>query len=234
MFKDKLINLIFYFSMKKILFTLLLFLSFGMMTKAQDFRVGATAGYNLSSPSGYNSGSGFHVGLKGELGLPQVTKGLYLDFGLMLSSYGWKSPGYYYSDNYTSSSVEAMDNNTLDYKLSPYYLNIPVHIGYKFSVGRNVNLFFNAGPYFNIGLFGKSKITLTDNNGISLTKNVSDNVFSDKVLNRFDWGLGVRAGAEIARHVQLSVGYDWGMKNVNKIGADSKNRTFTASFAYLF
>lgn len=67
-----------------------------------------------------------------------------------------------------------------------------------------------------------------------MTKNVSDNVFSDKILNRFDWGLGVRAGAEIARHVQLSVGYDWGMKNINKMGPDSKNRTFTASFAYLF
>lgn len=220
--------------MKKILFTSLILLSFCMMTKAQDLRVGATAGYNLSSPSGYNSGSGFHAGLKGELGLPQVTKGLYMDFGVMLSSYGWKSPGYYYDDNYNSSSDKTTDDNTLEYKLSPYYLNIPVHIGYKFSVGRNVNLFVNAGPYFNIGLFGKSKITLTDNNGISLTKNVSDNVFSDKVLNRFDWGLGVRAGAEIARHVQLSVGYDWGMKNVNKIGADSKNRTFTASFAFLF
>ena len=78
--------------MKKILFTSLLFLSFCMVAKAQDFRVGATAGYNLSSPSGYNAQSGFDAGLKGELVLPQFTKGLYLDFRLMLSSYGWKTP----------------------------------------------------------------------------------------------------------------------------------------------
>ena len=54
------------------------------------------------------------------------------------------------------------------------------------------------------------------------------------MLNRFDWGLGFRAGTEIARHVQLSIGYDWGMKNINKSGVDSKNRTFVASCAYMF
>ena len=53
--------------MKKILLTLLLALPFCMVAKAQDFRVGITGGYNLSSPSGYKSQSGFHVGVKGEL-----------------------------------------------------------------------------------------------------------------------------------------------------------------------
>ncbi len=48
--------------MKKILLTLLLALPFCMVAKAQDFRVGITGGYNLSSPSGYKSQSGFHVG----------------------------------------------------------------------------------------------------------------------------------------------------------------------------
>ena len=58
--------------MKKILLTLLLALPFCMVAKAQDFRVGITGGYNLSSPSGYKSQSGFHVGVKGELGLPHM------------------------------------------------------------------------------------------------------------------------------------------------------------------
>lgn len=49
--------------MKKILLTLLLALPFCMVAKAQDFRVGITGGYNLSSPSGYKSQSGFHVGV---------------------------------------------------------------------------------------------------------------------------------------------------------------------------
>ena len=37
--------------MKKILLTLLLALPFCVATKAQDFRMGVTGGYNLSSPS---------------------------------------------------------------------------------------------------------------------------------------------------------------------------------------
>lgn len=60
--------------MKKILFTSLLFLSFSMMVKAQDFRVGATAGYNLSSPSGYNAQSGFHAGLRVNLAFRRLQK----------------------------------------------------------------------------------------------------------------------------------------------------------------
>jgi hypothetical protein len=99
--------------MKKILLTLLLALPFCMVAKAQDFRVGITGGYNLSSPSGYKSQSGFHVGVKGELGLPIVTKGLYMDFGLMLSSHGWKSPGYYYDGNYTPLQAKNRTNHHL-------------------------------------------------------------------------------------------------------------------------
>ena len=101
--------------MKKILLTLLLALPFCMVAKAQDFRVGITGGYNLSSPSGYKSQSGFHVGVKGELGLPIVTKGLYMDFGLMLSSHGWKSPGYYYDGNYNPSAGEKPDKPSSGY-----------------------------------------------------------------------------------------------------------------------
>ena len=86
--------------MKKILLTLLLALPFCMVAKAQDFRVGITGGYNLSSPSGYKSQSGFHVGVKGELGLPIVTKGLLHGLRIDALFTCWKSPGYYYDGNY--------------------------------------------------------------------------------------------------------------------------------------
>lgn len=224
--------------MKKILLTLLFILPFYMAAKAQDFRVGVTGGYNLSSPSAYQSQSGFHAGVKGELGLPQVAKGLYLDFGLMLSSHGWENPGYYYNANYNPSAGNGSGNSSPNYssnsKYTPYYLNIPVHIGYKFSAGRNVSLFVNAGPYISIGLFGKATETIFPDEGAVTTRTAANNVFSDKMLNRFDWGLGFRAGIEIVRHVQLSIGYDWGMKNINKNGVDCKNRTFVVSCAYMF
>lgn len=220
---------------KKILLTLV-FASVFCAGKAQDFRVGVTGGYNLSVPSAYDAKSDFHVGLKGELGLPQAAKGLYVDFGLLLSSQGWKTPSYYYSSTRSTETTPGTPSSgyTSDWKCTPYYLSIPVHVGYKFAVGRNICLFVNAGPYFNIGLFGKAKETITPDNGKATTYTRADNVFSDKMQERFDWGLGFRAGVEIVRHIQLGIGYDWGMKNINKNGVDCKNRTFVVSCAYMF
>lgn len=82
----------------------------------------------------------------------------------MLSSHGWENPGYYYNANYNPSAGNGSGNSSPNYssnsKSTPYYLNIPVHIGYKFSAGRNVSLFVNAGPYISIGLFGKATETI--------------------------------------------------------------------------
>lgn len=226
--------------MKKILLTLFLASAFCLAGKAQEFRLGVTGGYNLSSPSAYDSQSGFHAGVKGELGFPKAVKGLYMDFGLQLSSHGWKTPGYYYSGSRAVETTPratpgtSSSGYTSSWECTPYYLSIPIHLGYKFSLGRNVSLFVNAGPYFNIGLFGKAKETVTPTHGKATTYTRADNVFSDKMQERFDWGLGFRASVEVVRHIQVGIGYDWGMKNVNKNGVDNKNRTFTASCAYMF
>lgn len=223
--------------MRKIVFTMLCALSMCISSKGQEFRMGVTGGYNLSTPSRYDSKSGFHVGVKGELGLPQVTKGMYADFGLMLSSHGWKQPAYYYNADYVGATGGNQLAQYSRWDCTPYYLSIPIHLGYKFSIGRHVGLFVNAGPYFNIGLFGKTKETVTPDGGKSTEHARVDNVFSDKVMERFDWGVGFRIGIEVARHIQIAVGYDWGLKNVGK-GIDSnynyKNRTFTASCSYMF
>lgn len=50
-----------------------------------------------------------------------------------------------------------------------------------------------------------------------VVKTVSSNVFKDGTMPRFDWGVGFRAGVEIARHVQVAIGYDWGMKKLISI-----------------
>lgn len=70
------------------------------------------------SISGLDSRIGFHAGVKAELGLPQVTEGAYMDFGALLTLKGAKLDG------------GAAGN----IKFNPYYLEIPVHIGYKYAV----------------------------------------------------------------------------------------------------
>lgn len=207
--------------MKKIFFMILL----GAMvlpSMAQEFRVGATAGVNVNTPSGDDTGLiGFNVGVKGELGLPQASEGWFMDFSALLSSHGWKSVAYY--DKATATSLQ--------WKATPYYLSIPVHVGYKFRCSDKLKLFVSAGPYAGIGLFGKETLTSTLA-GKSTTSTASNNIFADNVQERFDWGLGCRLGAELYGHWQLSVGYDWGMKDTNK--KNMRYRTLSISSVYVF
>lgn len=53
-------------------------------------------------------------------------------------------------------------------------------------------------------------------------------------MPRFDWGVGFRAGVEIARHVEIAIGYDWGMTKTYQHNPDTKFRTFVASLTYYF
>lgn len=207
--------------MKKLILIVLV-CALGIPSMAQEFRVGATAGVNVNIPSGEYSGqTGINVGVKAELGLPHVTKGWLVDFGALLSSHGWNSRGYY--DNTTGT--------LLKWEATPYYLNIPVHMGYKFNCSDNFKFFAAVGPYLNIGLFGKEMMTATVLNQ-STTTTASNNVFSDKAQERFVWGVGLRLGAELYENWQLSVGYDWDMKAASNTGMH--NRTLCISCAFLF
>lgn len=212
--------------MRKIVFLSLVLFSVSIGSHAQNLKVGVTAGLNISAPSDYDSKTGFNVGVKGEWGLPNVSKGLYMDFGVLLSSQGWESPGYY----------DTQKKQSMQWKGNPYFLNIPIHIGYKFYLGHNTALFAHVGPYIGIGLFGKNKLVTETETGEKATTTLADNVFSDKQTERFDWGIGGKVGVEFAKHVQVAVGYDWGLKNLETSSnpVDFKNKVFSISCAYMF
>ena len=186
---------------KKFLFTLVMAVSLCVGVQAQEFRYGLSGGYNYNSTKESISRSGFHAGLKGEYAFREAAKGLYADMGLMISSYGWKSVPYY-----------VMNERTYEYESTPYYLHIPIHLGYKLKVGRNVSF-----P-------GEQDIVTV----------ASHNMFKEGVMPRFDWGVGFRAGVEIARHVQIAIGYDWGMTKTYQHNPETKFRTFVASLTYYF
>lgn len=211
--------------MKKILFiSLLVFVSIG--SYAQNLKVGVVAGLNVSSPNDYDPTKGFNVGVKGELGLPSVSKGLYVNFGALLSSQGWESSGYY----------DSQKKQSMQWKGNPYFLNIPIHLGYKLSLGRNTALFIHVGPYIGIGLFGKHKLITETEAGQKTEVSLADNVFSDKQSERLDWGIGGKVGFEFAKHIQIALGYDWGLRNLKTSSnpVDFKNKVFSVSCAYLF
>lgn len=206
---------------KKTLLVLAVCMGLAATATAQEFRYGVMGGYNLNSSASNFSKSGFHAGLKGEYAFSDASKGFYTDFGLLLSSKGWKSEWYY----------DQREN--MQWECTPYYLNIPVHLGYKFRINDNLGIFVAAGPYFNWGLFGKMK-QIAGPLGKETAKKTSDNVFKDNLVERFDWGAGFRTGVEVMRHLQIGVGYDWAFKSPYKNVYDTKHRTLVVSCSYLF
>lgn len=198
---------------------------------AQEFRPGVLAGLNLNVPSNLESRLGFHVGVKGELALPTVANGLYAESGLILSSLPWKSEKHIYPKIGIVSQTKA----------TPYYLNIPLRAGFKWNCGRIAKFFVNAGPYLNIGLFGNIKDIQRGMNNEPLPWSNDDPGYFKYVgsNHRVDWGLGFGTGIELARHYQVSLGYEWGMRDImsssdNRRTYDSRMRTFTFQLAYMF
>ena len=198
----------------------MLAIGLGSINAQDNLRWGVTAGMNVSSlnVTGLDSRVGFHAGVKAELGLPQFTEGLYMDFGALLSLKGAK--------------VEA--GSMASFKINPYYLEIPVHIGYKYAVNDNFSVFANAGPYIAIGLFGKAKMT-ADGSLVDGGSKVSEseNVFGDDGFKRFDLGLGLKAGIEISKKYQFSIGYDFGFIEAEEL-MGCKNRNLMISLGLMF
>ena len=183
------------------------------MNAQESLKWGITAGLNSSnfSVSGFDSRIGFHAGVKAEMGLPQLADGIYLDMGALLSLKGAKV------DLGPAGSV----------KYNPFYLEIPIHMGYKYAVNDKFAIFGNFGPYIGIGLFGKAKASGELMEG----EDTSVNVFGDDAMKRFDFGLGLKAGVELNQKYQLSIGYDWGLiDNIEDSG--NKNLNLMISLVY--
>ena len=172
-------------------------MSFSAQAEAPQWEL--VAGMNVANidASGASSRIGFHAGIRTTFGIPSVNHGFYANAAALLSLKGFKAAGI---------------------TLNPYYLDIPVHFGYKYGINESLALFGEFGPYFGVGLFGQ-----TD----------GEDVFDDGGFKRFDFGLGLRAGLEFNQKVPVSIGYDFGVLDVAD-GVSAKNRNLTLSIGYKF
>ena len=214
-------------NLKKHLFVCL-FAFAAICANAQEIKYGVTAGINFNSLSSNSNDArtGFHAGLKTEI---DFNEKLYVNAGLMLTSKPWGDLGI----------TTPAWNKTDFWNATPYYLEIPVHVGYKLPVAKNVKIFAEAGPYMAIGLFGSGKYTEKQydegfKNLIESKTHDLEDPFKHNYQKRFDWGLGGNIGVELFNHYQLSVGYDWGLKEILGKNTSMKNKTFMISASYLF
>lgn len=217
--------------MRKILLFFALVAISVVSSNAQDnLKWGVMAGMNVSKYTftGFDNRIGFHAGVKAELGLSQEESGAYMDFAALLTLKGAKIDG----------------GAIASFKFNPYYLEVPVHIGYKYAVNDDFALFGSVGPYIAVGLFGKAKFNmgsaigdLAGMEGMEVEgmegKSLSEDIFGDDGFKRFDFGLGLKAGVEFSRKYQVAISYDFGLVDVQK-DLGMKNRNLMISLGYMF
>lgn len=218
--------------MKKTLLTMVAALAATCAFAQKNPSLEVEAGLNSSTfqtnaiASSYDAKWGFHVGLRGTFDVPSLAKGVYTNVGAFLSLKG-----------ITVSDPETSKKN--DQKVDLYYLEVPVHVGYKFTATSNLSFFGEVGPYVAYGLFGNAVTK-----DASIKRGDDGRIYVDDVtvttpafdeVNRFDAGVGLRVGAQLYNKVNVSCGYDWGLTNMHKqVGGSSKNRNFTLSVGYIF
>ena len=209
--------------MKKVLlFFALVAISVVSINAQDNLKWGVMAGMNVSkyTITGFDSRIGFHAGVKAELGLSQEASGAYMDFAALLTLKGAK--------------IDA--GSLASFKMNPYYLEVPVHIGYKYAVNDDFALFGSAGPYIAVGLFGKAKAKV-DGDLVDLGEfggnSASEDIFGDDGFKRFDFGLGLKAGVEFSKKYQVAISYDFGLVEVAK-DLGMKNRNLMISLGYMF
>lgn len=209
--------------MKKVLlFFALVAISVVNINAQDNLKWGVMAGMNVSkyTITGFDSRIGFHAGVKAELGLSQEASGAYMDFAALLTLKGAK--------------IDA--GSLASFKMNPYYLEVPVHVGYKYAVNDDFALFGSVGPYIAVGLFGKAKAKV-DGNIADLgelgTNSASEDIFGDDGFKRFDFGLGLKAGVEFSKKYQVAISYDFGLVEVAK-DLGMKNRNLMISLGYMF
>jgi hypothetical protein len=183
--------------MKKI-FTLIAAVVMGVgVASAQGLSAEAVAGLNVSDWGGLGDRAGFHVGIRGEYMTP--VKGLYANAAALFSLKGCKQ-------DYGEWGAARSD---------AYYVEFPIHVGYKFAVNDSFAVFGDAGPYLGVGLFGSTHAIGDDNKEYFESEIVFDEA------KRFDFGVGLRVGVEFFKRYSFSVGYDWGLLDSNTDAVDS-------------
>ena len=105
-------------------------------------------------------------------------------------------------------------------KANLHYMEIPVRVGFRYNVNKQIGVYGELGPYFAIGVGGKRKLNV-DADGPQWGAVEDAGTWkafkkSQERVNfqRWDCGLGFRVGAEYNKHYNLMLGCDWGFTDM--------------------
>lgn len=153
-----------------------------------------------------NPKAGFTVGLRGEYLLPEC-------YGVFVGA------GVDYVMKGARDRVETLIGDIAgvgtDFVARSMYVSVPVHVGYRYDLLDALGLYADFGPYFSVGTNGRTRLQYDDYSGDHtqpfFNKEKSD-IFYD--IQRWDFGLGFRLGAEYAKHYNFVFACDWGITDM--------------------
>lgn len=200
------------------MFALALFIAASALAQT-DFKIGLTGGMNVSkmqtSLVNMDNKVGWHAGLIGEL---SFENNFYGNLSVLYSNKGFK-----YEEN--------DDGDTFTTTQQANYVEIPIHVGYKYPVSNKVKFIAEAGPCASILTSAK----VTEEEWCPHAKEGDKESYkNDKEFNSFDIGLGFKTGFEFSDRFRITLGYDWGLSNIAKEGIKTHNRNFTVGMVLFF
>ncbi len=218
--------------MKKIFTLIVAAMTFASSALALDhvpesgFTVKGQFGMNISTIRGFEATdadakakAGFNLGVIGEYMFPSCY-GVFVNFGVGYTMKGAKQ----------DAAIGMLDGTiqTVTVKHRPCYVEIPIHIGYRYNLSHNLGVYADFGPYIAIGTNGKSVYDFESD----LFDTEKERFFRNDEngdLQRFDFGLGFRLGAEYANHHSLTLGMDWGMLDMYR---HDYRKAFVTAYGY--
>ena len=170
-----------------------------------QFNLGLTVSNIKDMPT--NAKPGGTMGFKLEYMLPNA-HGTYINAGVDWIMRGAKKEGI--------ENLKPGDPKMYDYteKVNAHYLEIPIHVGFKYNIIPELGVFGEVGPYFAIGVGGKVKHEYDQDGLGDFEWSYKTFKKSQSGLQRWDAGLGFRVGAEYNQHYSLALGCDWGFTDM--------------------
>lgn len=226
--------------MKKLLLSLMLVAGLGYAATAQKtpakggVKIGVKAGVNLAKivvtglegeekdiyDKGNKMNTSFYIG--GIVDVP-VSSMFSVQPGLTLSGKGGKV-------EYTSDGGGASIKNTNNVM----YIEVPVNAVVNFQAGAG-KFFVGAGPYFGMGITGKSKSEVTI--GGVTEKDSEDVKFGSEAdeTKRTDFGANFLLGYQLKNGLNLHAGYGLGLSNTSNSDQNkTKNNVISVGLGFTF
>lgn len=201
----------------------------------QQLRWGAEVGAVVSRPffGDFTARMGFELGVKGEYAFTSPAGGWYLAAALTLGSKPMKMN----EELPYAGDGSDIDERPVWLKATPYFLSLPVQMGYRLPLRHGLALHLSTGPSVALGLFGDATVGFLHRSpsGESLTQESAKCFTSDSPFRRFNVGWNPSLGVDFCRRWQADFRYNVQLNSMFSNWFDDRyNQTFSLSLGYFF